>query len=84
MNKEKYKVGDRVYLTKGFDEIYGLFRSWTPPVNYPVQKKITQIVHCKDGTVLYQVRGGHFSNFWIGKIVFDTKEEAEAAMKQEV
>ena len=77
---EKYKIGDKVWLTKSFEEIYwrsGMFR---PQVTkHPLEKKITQIVHTKDG-ILYQVKGGHFHNSWINKIVFDTKEEAEQAI----
>lgn len=78
--EEKYKLGDKVYFVKSFEEIYwrsGLFR---PPVTkQPLEKKITQIVHTKDD-ILYQVKGGHFTNSWIGNIVFNTKEEAKEYM----
>lgn len=43
---------------------------------HPLEKKITHVVHTKDG-ILYQVKGGHFHESWIGKTVFNSKEEAE-------
>ena len=79
---KEYKVGDKVYFIKTFDEIYYKGRSIKPPskTRYPFEKKITQVVHCKDG-ILYQVKGGHFNESWIGKVVFDTKEEALNKLK---
>lgn len=80
---DKYKVGDKVYFIKTFKEIYWQMYSKTPPepTKHPFEKKITQVVHCADGT-MYQVKGGHFHESWIGDIVFDTKEEAESAIKE--
>lgn len=78
--EETYKVGDKVWFIKSFEEIYwrsGMFRP--PVIKHPFEKKITQIVHTKDG-ILYQVKGGHFHDSWVGKIVFETKEEAEQAI----
>lgn len=85
MRSMQYKLGDKVYFTKTFREIYWQLYSKTPPerTKHPIEKKITQIIHCKDGT-LYQVKGGHFHESWIGDIVFDTKEEAAAAIKKGV
>lgn len=79
-----YKVGDKVYFIKSFREIYWRLYSKTPPekTKYPFEKKITQVVHTKDET-LYQVKGGHFPESWIGDIVFNTKEEAEVAIKND-
>ena len=55
-----------------------------PPITkHPFEKKITQIVHMEDG-ILYQVKGGHFHSSWIGKIVFNTKEQADKAIKNEI
>lgn len=81
----RYMVGDKVYFTKTFRHIYWQIYSKTPPkpLKSPHEKKITQVTFTKDGTVLYQVKGGHFPESWIGDIVFDTKEEAEVAMKNE-
>lgn len=78
----KYKVGDKVYFIKTFQEIWWQLYTKTPPppLKHPQEKKITQIVSTKEG-VLYQVKGGHFPESWIGAIVFNTKEEAEAALK---
>lgn len=76
----KYKVGDKVWFIKSFDEIYQRSDRFRPSVTkHPFEKKITQIVDTKDG-ILYQVKGGHFHSSWINKIVFDTKEEAENAI----
>lgn len=79
---KQYKVGDKVYFIRTFREIYWWVYSKTPPekLKHPQEKKITQVVYTKDGP-LYQVKGGHFPDSWIGDIVFDTKEEAENAMK---
>ena len=76
-----YKVGDKVYFIKTFREIYWQMYSKTPPepTRHPFEKKITQVVHTKGG-ILYQVKDGHFHESWVGKIVFDTKEEAQSAM----
>ena len=74
---KSFNVGDRVWFIKSFEEIYwrsGMFRP--TPTRHPFEKKITQVVHTKDG-ILYQVKGGHFHESWIGTIVFDSKEEAE-------
>lgn len=81
----KYMVGDKVYFTKTFRHIYWWIYSKTPPepLKHPHEKKITQVTFTKDGTVLYQVKGGHFPESWIGDIVFDTKEDAEVAIKYE-
>ena len=75
---KKYSIGDKVYFIKTFDEIYNSNRTLKPPRKtiHPFEKKIVQIVETKDG-ILYQVKGGHFHESWIGTIVFDTKEEAE-------
>lgn len=75
---KKYNVNDKVYFIKTFDEIYNNNRTLKPPKKtiHPFEKKIVQIVETKDG-ILYQVKGGHFHESWIGIIVFDTKEEAE-------
>ena len=80
---EHYKIGDKVYFIKSFREIYWWLYSKTPPpkTKFPIEKKITQIVHTKDGDILYQVKGGHFSSSWINYIVFDTKEEAKKAIE---
>lgn len=79
----RYKVGDKVYMTKSFREIFWqlYYKSIPPKRKHPLEKKITQVVHTKDD-VLYQVKDGHFSESWIGTIVFDTKEEAEAALNE--
>lgn len=81
----KYVVGDKVYFTKTFRHVYWWMYSKTPPkpLKYPHEKKITQVTYAKDGTVLYQVKGGRFTESWIGDMVFDTKEEAEVAIKNE-
>lgn len=78
----KYHVGDRVYFINRFDEIYWWLYYKTPPerTKYPIQKKITQVVNSKEG-ILYQVKGGHFPESWVGDIVFDTEEEAKEAIK---
>lgn len=75
---KKYNVNDKVYFIKTFDEIYNSNRTLKPPIKtiHPFEKKIIQVVETKDG-ILYQVKGGHFHESWIGTIVFDTKEEAE-------
>lgn len=75
---KKYNIGDKVYFIKTFDEIYNSNRTLKPPIKttHPFEKKIIQVVETKDG-ILYQVKGGHFHETWIGTIVFDTKEEAE-------
>ena len=80
---DDYKIGDKVYFIKTFDEIYHENRWLKPPLKavYPFEKKITQIVHSKNGT-LYQVKGGHFHESWINVIVFNSKEKAEMAIKQ--
>ena len=73
----EYNVGDKVWFIKTFQEIYwksGMFR--LSKTKTPFEKKITQVIHTKDGT-LYQVKGGHFHESWIGKIVFNTKDEAQ-------
>ena len=75
---KKYNINDKVYFIKTFDEIYNSNRTLKPPIKtiHPFEKKIIQVVETKDG-ILYQVKGGHFHESWIGTIVFDTKEEAE-------
>lgn len=75
------EVGDKVYFIKRFKEIYWQFYYKTPPekTKHPFEKKIVQVVNTKSG-ILYQVKDGHFSEDWIGKIVFRTKEEAEKAI----
>lgn len=80
---EDFNVGDKVYFTKTFREIYWQIYSKSPPpkLKTPIEKKIYQIVHAKDG-VLYQVKDGHFHESWIGEIVFKNKEEAEASMRE--
>ena len=45
-------------------------------------KRITQVVHNKEGMTLYQVKGGHFTNDWVGKIVFNTEEEAKQVIER--
>ena len=84
--EEKYKIGDKVYFIKTFDEIYWEIylrseRFKPQKTKYPFEKKITQVIHTKDG-ILYQVKGGHFHESWVGQIVFDTKEEAIRAIKE--
>lgn len=81
---QRYKVGDKVYFIKRFEDIYwkSYYKTKPEKIKHPVEKKITQIVHCKDGTVLYQVKGGHFPESWVGEIVFDTKEDAYKAIKE--
>ena len=72
-----FNIGDKVWFTKSFEEIYWRSGMFKPNrTMHPLEKKITQVVHTKDG-VLYQVKGGHFHESWIGKIVFNSKEEAE-------
>lgn len=80
---DKYKIGDKVWFIKSFEEIYWRSGMFKPPITkHPFEKKITQIVHVEDG-ILYQVKGGHFHSSWIGKIVFNTKEQADKAIKNE-
>lgn len=74
---KSFNVGDKVWFIRTFEEIYwrcGMFRP--NPTRHPFEKKITQVIHTKNG-FLYQVKGGHFHESWIGKIVFDSKEEAK-------
>lgn len=80
--RKQYQVGDKVYFITTFRHIYWELYYKTPPepLKHPIEKKITQVVHTKD-EVLYQVKGGHFPSSWIGDIVFDSKEEAEKAIK---
>lgn len=74
---QNIKIGDKVYFIKSFEEIYWRSERFRPEkTKHPLEKKVTQIVNTKDGT-LYQVKGGHFHESWIGKIVFTSKEEAE-------
>lgn len=78
--EKNYKIGDKVWFIKSFDEIYKKNGNFRPiKTKHPFEKKITQVVHTKDG-ISYQVKGGHFHSSWINKIVFATKEEAEKAM----
>lgn len=79
----KYNVGDKVYFIKDFKEIWWeiYYQSQPPKRKHPLERKITQVVYTKDD-VLYQVKGGHFSESWVGEIVFDTKEEAEKHMEE--
>lgn len=74
----KYKVGDKVWFIKTFDEIYNSDRQLKPPRKtlYPFQKKIVQVVFSKNKGFLYQVKGGHFPQSWAGTIVFDTFDKA--------
>jgi len=67
-----FNIGDKVWMIKSFEDV----SLGGKMLKHPFEKKITQVVHTKDG-VLYQVKGGHFHESWIGKIVFDSKEEAE-------
>jgi hypothetical protein len=80
---KRYEIGDKVYFTKSFKEIFWQLYYKTPPEKrkHPLEKKITQIVRVGD-EILYQVKDGHFPDSWIGKIVFDTKEEAYIAIKE--
>ena len=80
---DNYKIGDKVYFIKTFDEIYNSNRTLKPPIKtiHPFEKKIIQVVETKDG-ILYQVKGGHFHESWINVIVFNSKEKAEMAIKQ--
>ena len=78
--EEKYRIGDKVYFIKSFDEVYWRSGKFRPVITkHPLEKKITQIVHNKN-EILYQVKGGHFPISWVGNIVFNTKEEAEQAI----
>lgn len=79
-----FNVGDKVWFTKTFEEIYWRSGRFRPnPTKHPFEKKITQVVHTKNG-VMYQVKGGHFHESWIGKIVFESKEEAEKYITDEI
>lgn len=73
----EFNVGDKVWFIKTFHEIYWKDKNTKPtPTKHPFEKKISQVIHTKNGT-LYQVKGGHFHESWIGDIVFATKSEAE-------
>jgi len=78
----KYEVGSKVYFVKTCREIYWWLYSKTPPkpLKHPIEKKITQIVTTREDT-LYQVKDGHFPESWIGSIVFNSKEDAENAIR---
>lgn len=79
---KEFKVGDRVWFIKTFKEIYWKGEEFRPtPTKRPFEKKITQVVHTKNGTI-YQVKGGHFHESWVGNIVFETKKEAERKIRE--
>ena len=78
----KYRVGDKVYFSKSFEEIN--WKSGKPKpakTTYPTEKKIRKVCLTKKG-IQYQVKGGLFHQSWIGKYVFDTKEEAIKAIER--
>ena len=82
-DKKRYKIGDKVYFIESFREIYWPFYYKSPPKKrkHPLEKKIVQVVSTRDGQTLYQVKDGHFAESWIDKLVFNTKAEAENAIK---
>lgn len=86
MEEERYKVGDKVYLITDFHRLYSKSVCFSANpcllVDFPLQKKITQVVHNKAGNTLYQVKGGHFDNSWIGVSVYDSLEEAKAVIEE--
>ena len=75
-----FKVGDKVWMVKTFAQIYWHPGMFIPPrLKHPHQKKITQIVETETGK-LYQVKGGHFHESWVGLLVFKTEGEAQKVL----
>ena len=75
-----FNVGDYAWFIKSFEEL-DCVRIKPAPITRPIGYKIIHVEKLKDG-IMYQTRKGHFHENWIGKIVFYTKEEAMAKMKE--
>ena len=80
-SKVTFKVGDKVWMTDSFKNLYSY--GGNNLATHPFEKKITQVVQTKSGT-LYQVKGGHFHESWIGVYVFVDKQEAQKVLNKRI